>query len=61
MKHTVENINNQLQEIENRMNNPDLCKGTADTYSRISGYYRSIANWNNGKKSEFHSRLAYVI
>ena len=30
-----------------------------EVYSRIVGYYRSLRNWNYGKKSEFHERQTY--
>ncbi|MDR2767372.1 MAG: hypothetical protein LBB82_03495 [Treponema sp.] len=35
-------------------------KGTpAEVYSRIVGYYRSVRNWNRGKREEYGQRLAY--
>lgn len=38
-----------------------LCvEGTpTEVYSRIVGYYRSVRNWNAGKREEFRSRLGY--
>jgi len=36
-------------------NCPD-CKGPAEVYSRIVGYYRPVQNWNNGKREEFKFR-----
>lgn len=27
-----------------------------EVYSRVVGYYRPIANWNDGKKEEFKER-----
>jgi ribonucleoside-triphosphate reductase len=27
-----------------------------EVYSRVSGYFRPVAQWNNGKKSEFSDR-----
>ena len=30
-------------------------------YSRITGYYRPVQNWNEGKAQEFKERKLYVI
>ncbi len=30
-----------------------------EVYSRIVGYYRSVRNWNAGKREEYGARLAY--
>ena len=27
-----------------------------EVYSRVSGYFRPVAQWNNGKKAEFSDR-----
>lgn len=37
------------------------CKGKAEVYSRITGYYRPVQNWNDGKREEFDSRKEYDI
>ncbi|OQC10639.1 MAG: Anaerobic ribonucleoside-triphosphate reductase [Tenericutes bacterium ADurb.Bin087] len=36
------------------------CKRTTEVYSRITGYYRPLKNWNDGKKAEFETRLEYA-
>jgi ribonucleoside-triphosphate reductase len=36
------------------------CGGDAEVYSRITGYYRPIKNWNDGKANEFMSRKTYT-
>ncbi len=28
----------------------------AEVYSRVSGYFRPVSQWNNGKKEEFSNR-----
>ncbi len=38
-----------------------LCGKPAEVYSRITGYYRPVQNWNNGKLEEFKSRKVYSI
>jgi len=37
------------------------CNREAEVYSRITGYYRPIQNWNEGKRSEFVDRVEYHI
>ncbi len=37
------------------------CGKPAEVYSRITGYYRPVQNWNNGKLEEFKSRKVYSI
>ena len=39
---------------------PD-CGEATEVYSRITGYYRPIANWNDGKTQEFKDRKTYDI
>ncbi len=35
------------------------CGKTTEVYSRITGYYRPVRNWNDGKSSEFENRKTY--
>ncbi len=37
------------------------CGGNAEVYSRITGYYRPVQNWNDGKTQEFKQRRAYNL
>ena len=39
---------------------PDCGKNT-EVYSRITGYYRPVQNWNDGKKQEYQDRKTYEI
>jgi len=36
-----------------------VCGGNTETYSRITGYYRPVQNWNDGKTQEFKDRKLY--
>ncbi len=36
------------------------CGGKTEVYSRITGYYRPVQNWNDGKAAEFKARKVYV-
>ncbi len=37
------------------------CGGVTEVYSRITGYYRPVQNWNDGKAEEFKHRKLYDI
>lgn len=37
------------------------CGEKAEVYSRITGYYRPVQNWNEGKSQEFKNRKLYDI
>lgn len=39
---------------------PD-CKGKTEVYSRITGYYRPLQNWNEGKLQEYENRKEYHV
>ena len=36
-----------------------VCGGKAEVYSRITGYYRPVQNWNDGKAQEYKNRKLY--
>ncbi len=38
-----------------------VCKKNAEVYSRITGYYRPVQNWNEGKTQEYKNRTTYNI
>ncbi|MBP3375683.1 MAG: ribonucleoside triphosphate reductase, partial [Clostridia bacterium] len=37
------------------------CQKTTEVYSRITGYYRPVQAWNDGKSQEFKERRTYNI
>ena len=37
------------------------CGEKTEVYSRITGYYRPVQNWNNGKSQEFKDRKLYDV
>ena len=37
------------------------CGKTTEVYSRITGYYRPVQNWNDGKLQEYKNRTEYDI
>ena len=50
-------INAEIAMLEARH---DAVKGSScEVYSRIVGYYRSLGNWNQGKREEFEERKTF--
>lgn len=48
-------------EIEQTKNALENVKGTdTEVYARIVGYYRSVRNWNKGKRDEYNHRKQFV-
>lgn len=37
------------------------CSEKCEVYSRVTGYFRPVSNWNKGKKEEFKERKAYRV
>jgi len=53
----LEAIENELEAAREALSN---VKGTpAEVYSRIVGYYRSVRNWNKGKREEYSQRVMF--
>ena len=38
-----------------------VCGKPTEVYSRITGYYRPVQNWNDGKAQEFKDRKVYDV
>ncbi len=38
-----------------------VCKKRTEIYSRITGYYRPVSNWNDGKLQEYRDRVLYDV
>ena len=38
-----------------------ICGKDAEVYSRITGYYRPVQNWNDGKTQEYKNRRLYEV
>jgi len=56
---TLETIDAELAEARLQLEN---VRGTpTEVYSRIVGYYRSVKNWNRGKKAEYKERKTFVV
>jgi len=38
-----------------------VCGEPTEVYSRVTGYFRPVSNWNHGKKEEFKDRKLFNI
>ncbi len=54
---TMDQINTRLEEL--REEKTKIQGLETEVYARIVGYYRSVRNWNKGKKAEYSKRLNY--
>ena len=39
----------------------EKCREKCEVYSRVTGYFRPVSNWNKGKKEEFRERKTYKV
>ena len=37
------------------------CGAETEVYSRVTGYFRPVKNWNRGKREEFKDRKTYSL
>ena len=55
---TLDQINARLEELKERKTQVQGME--TEVYARIVGYYRSVRNWNKGKKEEYGKRLNFT-
>ncbi|MDR1444350.1 MAG: hypothetical protein LBI94_05680 [Treponema sp.] len=56
---TLEQVEKDLTQAKDALSSVE---GTpAEVYSRIVGYYRSVRNWNRGKREEYGERRLYDL
>ncbi len=54
---TVAQLDKEIAELKQQL---DQVKGTqTEIYTRIVGYYRSVKNWNRGKREEYNYRKLF--
>ena len=54
---TLEEIDSRIHELKEQRK--QLKGSPTEVYSRIVGYYRSLNNWNRGKREEYDYRIYY--
>ena len=37
------------------------CGEACEVYSRVTGYFRPVSNWNKGKQEEFNNRKMFEV
>ncbi len=47
--------------LEGEQKTCPICGNVTEVYSRITGYYRPVQNWNDGKSAEYKCRRTYDI
>ncbi len=61
MEEKMERLNEIDRKIAELKESIDSVKGTeTEVYTRIVGYYRSVKNWNLGKKEEYKVRKTFT-
>ncbi len=55
---TLEQINTRLEDL--KVLRTQVKGQETEVYARIVGYYRSVKNWNKGKKEEYGIRVNYA-
>ena len=55
---TIQEIEAKIQSVEARIARP--AAHPTEVYTRIVGYYRSLANWNAGKREEYDHRVTFT-
>ena len=55
---TLDEVNRDIDRVKSALEN---VKGSeTEVYARIVGYYRSVRNWNKGKREEFGQRVMFA-
>ncbi len=53
----IKEINADIEQVKQEL---ESVHGTGtEVYARIVGYYRSVRNWNKGKREEYNHRLMF--
>ena len=55
---TLDQINERLEELKDQKTRVQGME--TEVYARIVGYYRSVRNWNKGKKEEYGKRVNFT-
>lgn len=56
---TIQQINHEISLLNTQL---EYLKGiSCEVYTRIVGYYRSVKNWNKGKREEYKERKTFKV
>jgi anaerobic ribonucleoside-triphosphate reductase len=56
---TINEVQKKIQELKLQKDSVEGAK--CEVYSRVVGYLRPIASWNEGKREEFKTRKKYCF
>lgn len=54
-------IKEQIDAIKEKLEHPETLGTKTAVFSRVTGYYRDVNNFNDGKTAEFKERKSYNI
>ncbi len=54
---SIEQIESEIAKVKKELEN--VHGSSTEVYARIVGYYRSVRNWNKGKREEYNHRLMF--
>lgn len=54
---TIAEIDSDIAKVQAELK--DVHGTTTEVYARIVGYYRSVRNWNRGKREEYNHRMLF--
>ena len=57
MARTLEEIDAEIAQVKKELE--DVHGTPSEVYTRIVGYYRSVKNWNKGKREEYGKRKLF--
>lgn len=52
---------NEKETKEEEKKDPHICGCETQVFSRVTGYYRPVSNWNKGKQEEFKERKKFNV
>ena len=58
MARSVAEIDAEIEQVKRELE--DVHGTEAEVYARIVGYYRSVRNWNKGKREEYKERKVFA-
>ncbi|MCF7929580.1 MAG: hypothetical protein K9L68_12520 [Spirochaetales bacterium] len=53
----VQQLDEQIETLKQQLSGAKGCE--TEVYTRIVGYYRSVRNWNKGKREEYDKRVVF--
>lgn len=55
----MDNLDTQIASIKDQLAHPENLGTKTSVYTRVTGYYRNIADMNDGKRNECRDRKSF--